>query len=373
MRIDLVTTELAPGGAELCLVNLALYLSKNGFCCRVIGLGVPPTDPQLIERLHAQHIQTVTLGCGNPKMMIRARKQLRALVKDNQPQIVQSFLFHANVLASTVYWHASIPQIAGFRVSEPGRFRHWIERRIAKRYQTAVCVSNSVKQWAMQNRILEEDKLIVIPNGIKVPETLDYESLAHEHPITSDIARSKTVLVSPHGPPVLLFAGRLHAQKGVDRLMQHADRILSQLPLHHLVLCGEGPLRQSLEASSYQHSDRIHFVGWQPDLKPWLVRCEMLLLPTRYEGMPNVVLEAMAMGKPCVVTRVDGVAELLGNSEAQVKTSFQDWLEALAKLANSPELRAKCGLANFERARDQFQLEKQMARYAELYRRTCPS
>jgi len=103
--------------------------------------------------------------------------------------------------------------------------------------------------------------------------------------------------------------GRLSVEKGVDR----AIRTLTQLPGVHLHLVGDGPQRAELEqtARALRVDGRITWHGWQTDVRPFYDLFDLLLLPSHTEGLPNVVLEAMALGVPVAATDVGGVRPLL--------------------------------------------------------------
>ena len=206
---------------------------------------------------------------------------------------------------------------------------------------------------------MDADKLLVIPNGIEIQ--------AEDYSIPSN---PKSV---PDNARILLLVGRLEPQKGIDVLSQHAEKLLSQLPDHHLVLIGDGSLRQLMETVAQRQSltGRIHCLGRRNDVRAWMARSELLLLPSRYEGMPNVILEAMAEGLPVVTTRVEGVVELLGDQFESQSVAKEDWskfFELVVSLANSVEHRKGLGQANRQRAEREFALDKPMERYEALYR-----
>ncbi len=196
--------------------------------------------------------------------------------------------------------------------------------------QRVVCVSQDVARHCIEQEGIDASKVVTIPNGI------DTQAI---RAIEASQLCSGQAIVPPHSPAIPLrkhcgckvvrtrrtrqrapccFRGRLHPQKGVDRLVAQADGLLNELPEHHLVIMGGGPLDAQLRAQQSQltHRDRLHLVGWQPSTLEWMRRAELLLLPANYEGMPNVVLEAMAVGLPCVTFAVDGSRELLGESGA---------------------------------------------------------
>jgi glycosyltransferase involved in cell wall biosynthesis len=175
-----------------------------------------------------------------------------------------------------------------------------------------------------------------------------------------------------------LFVGRFELQKGVDVLMEHAEEILTRLPEHRLVLIGDGPLRSDWLAFRDQSKvgSRIDLLGQRDDVLDWMRCSELLLLPARYEGMPNVVLEAMSVGLPVAVTRVEGIESVLGEHaslQTAPRDSWEDWLELVVRLASQPELRATLGHANQERATAEFSLVRQLAKYESLFREISPT
>ncbi len=97
-------------------------------------------------------------------------------------------------------------------------------------------------------------------------------------------------------------------------MLTAAPHFLRLLPHHDLLLVGDGPeaakLRQLADQSGV--SERIHFCGWQPQVREILLASDLLVLPSRWEGMPNVLLEAMGAGRPVVCTQAQGVQEVLG-------------------------------------------------------------
>ena len=360
MRIDLVITELETGGAEKCCAELAIFLSRRGHLVRVIALGPRPVESKdsLVRLLETNNIELHFLGGRNWWMLPRVVSKMRRLVKSDRPDVVQSFLWHANVVSAWVVPSLGIPFFAGIRITERRRARHALDRWSTSRSKRTICVSQGVADWCIQTERVDASKLLVIPNGIVIR--------TENHSIQTDPQRV------PANARILLFVGRLEPQKGTDVLSQHAEKLLSRLPDHHLVLIGDGSLRQLLETVAQQQNlaGRIHCLGQRNDVRAWMARSELLLLPSRYEGMPNVILEAMAEGLPVVTTRVEGVAELLGDQLAQqsvAKEAWNDFFKLAVSLANSSEHRKGLGTANQKRAETEFALDQQLERYEELY------
>ncbi|MFO1062462.1 MAG: glycosyltransferase [Pirellulales bacterium] len=164
MRVALVITELDVGGAEKCLTELALHLHRAGVDVLVIGLGPKPIAPRdaLHRQLESAGIPVRFLAANGSKDFFRAVRQLRSELKQFAPDIVQSMLWHANVISSWALRKLDVPLIGGVRVSEPRRLRHWIERNAAKRMARVVCVSDDVAATCRTRTGIPAEKIVVI-------------------------------------------------------------------------------------------------------------------------------------------------------------------------------------------------------------------
>lgn len=120
---------------------------------------------------------------------------------------------------------------------------------------------------------------------------------------------------APAGTPWVFFAGRFVPAKGLDVLMQAFSNIADQSNVH-LVLAGEGPLKAQLMAMAQDMKlvERVHFIGFQENSLPLMREAEVLVLPSRHEGLPNVLIEALACGTQIVATDCPGGSkEILEN------------------------------------------------------------
>lgn len=365
LRIALVITELEPGGAERCLVHLATRLPTDAFETAVYSLGPRPTvgRDSLVQRLEQAGVPIHFLDASSfwqaPATWLRLRRRLR----DRSPDIVQTFLFHANVLGSLAIGGEQRPALfTGVRVADPSRWRQRWEAWTSRRAQRIICVSQTVADFCRFQAGFPRDKLSVIPNGID-PSV---------YPPGRRLPPGRIGL--PDDRRILLFIGRLHAQKAVDWLLTLAPGFLDRLPRHDLVLAGDGPQRHELEhlAAQLGIAHRVRFLGYRDDVPDLLAAADLLVLPSRWEGMPNVVLEAMASGLPVVATRAAGVRELLGPLADQQTIPFGDGqalTDAIVRIAEQPGLASELGQANRQRAADQFSLDRMIGAYAELYQK----
>ncbi|MFM8325775.1 MAG: glycosyltransferase family 4 protein [Pirellulaceae bacterium] len=372
MRVDLTITELDVGGAERCATELACHLAKRGCQVRVIALGPPPPrDRQGLARQLASHsIPLHFLGGRSSWQTAKVLVGWRRLVASDRPDVAQGFLFHANILGSLIYPRFRVPWVGGIRVADPRRLRQRMEAWASRRMQRVVCVSNAVAEACIRYPSFSKERIEVIPNGIAIRSEVDKGNAI-------DLRSSHRI---PTEAPLLLFVGRWEPQKGFDILLHRLPDILRQLPKHHAVLLGDGSGRsdwKSLhERLDWEIGSRIHAVGFVDRPRDWMATSQLLILPARYEGMPNAVMEAMAEGMAVAVTRVEGIGELLceGSHEQTVASGDWDgWEQMVVRLASDPERCSFLGSRNRDHIESHFQLPQQLDRYLDLYRQLVRS
>jgi glycosyltransferase involved in cell wall biosynthesis len=163
-------------------------------------------------------------------------------------------------------------------------------------------------------------------------------------------------------------------QKGVDVLLQAWRMVQQESPQARLIIVGIGPLQAQLEhlAKALDIQDSVEFAGFQHDVAAQLHRGSLAVLPSRFEGMPNVVLEAMACGLPCVSTHVSGSEDIIQhgvNGLLVEPEDYQSLAEALLTLLRDPALAQKYGSAARATIEKHYSLERITDMYVELYER----
>ena len=362
-RICLLTTELAPGGAERCLVNLAVGLDPRQFAVRVLSLRPLPVSPKegLLDKLKVQSIPVESLQATSSRHFFSARRRLSHYLRDHRIDLLQTFLYHGNILGAVAkVADDQFVRVGGIRVADPSRWRQRLEGWAARRWNHVICVSNDVATQASQYLPLSQSQLTVIPNGV--------DAAAFSQSPTNH-AKVKGL---PAGRKLLLSVGRLDRQKGLDWLLALAPDLLEQCPQHDLVFVGNGPEKSALQqqASRTGISARVHFLGWRSDIAQIMQAADLLLLPSRWEGMPNVLLEAMASSLPLVTRPVEGVLEILGQegkSQCVTSNSADDFRDRVKQLVDDPAQREQLGQQNRARIGRHFTITAMVDRYAELY------
>ena len=362
-------TDLEPGGAERALVELVTRLPPSRFAAKVVSLAPRPPDVSssprsrtvLVERLDDAGIETRFLDARSPTQVIRVVRQLKTLLQRWKPTILQTFLFHAN-FAGAIAAHVADTRhtVTGIRVSERRRNLHgWLTRRTASFVDVHVCVSESVAMFSREVTRLPDDRLVVIPNGIDVEL---YQSIEPIDLSAEGLGRRRWIV----------SVGRLDEQKRVDWLLRRVPELLARLPEHDLLIVGDGSQRSRLQELSSQLgvSDHVHFLGWRSDVAEILASSDLFVLTSQWEGMPNVVLEAMASAKPVVVTETDGVRQLLGpDASCQIvgPDAAAAFTESVVRIATDAQFASTLGQQNYQRTAGCFRIEDTVAAYERLY------
>ncbi|MGD9645947.1 MAG: glycosyltransferase [Pirellulales bacterium] len=355
-------TELEPGGAERMLVELAVRLDRRRFVPRMYVLAPRPQarHDELVARLDAAAVPTTFLGVTRGWQAPAAIARLAALWRRDRPALVQSFLFHANVVSRLAARAARVsPVVSGLRVAEPARrWRLRVDRATSRFVDRYVAVSQAVAEQAVGAGGLPAEKVIVIPNGV------DLARFDDTRPIDPQMLG-----VTPR-KQFFVYIGRLEEQKRPAWLLRLLPEVFEQLPDHEVVVIGEGPLRAALKALAGELSiaSRVHFVARRDDVPAVLAAADALVLPSAWEGMPNVVLEAMAAGRPVVACDVAGVRELLGPGAPQIARPDdpRGFAERLVAIGRNPAENRAIGAENRRRAAT-FGLQRMVGAYEQLW------
>ena len=307
LPVALVITELDVGGAEKALLRLAAGLDRARWKPTVIALG---PEAEVARWIRDCGVEVVCLGLTSRQGAVGVIR-LACELKRLRAPIVQSFLFHANVisrLASLLLIGRQPYLVSGIRVAEREKRWHlWIDRWTHRLSDRAVCVSEGVRRFSRDVGGWPEERLVVIPNSVDLAP-IDQATPATRHSIGV-----------PDEAVLAIFVGRLNVQKGLPTLLDAFERLpeSTMRPLH-LAIVGDGPERDGLRsrvAGSAKLSACIHVLGHRLDVPSLLKAADFLVLPSLWEGMPNVVLEAMAARLAVVATAVEGTEELVAPGE----------------------------------------------------------
>ncbi len=259
-------------------------------------------------------------------------------------------------------WFVNIPYIVCLRGGDVPGFRPYdfasyhralspLLRRVWRR--AAAVVANSAGLRDLAQRFESDVDVKIIPNGV------DLEKFAVRD-------RSWT-------PAHMLFVGRIVYQKGLDLLLEALGNLKNQQ--WRLSVVGDGPSRPKLEAHvrTVGIEDRITFLGWKSrsELPEIFTHANLFVYPSRHEGMPNAVLEAMAAGLPVLATRIAGNEDLV-NDENGILVDSEDMTglqAALEKIIHDAQMRKRMGAASRKKVEENYGWPRVAQEYMRLIAR----
>jgi glycosyltransferase involved in cell wall biosynthesis len=293
-------TQPVDGGVARCVADLVADQIGRGWR---VGVACPPGGPLLeaVRSVGADHL--VWPARRHPGLRVPAEaRAVSRIVSAWNPELVHLHSSKAG-LAGRLSLRGRRPTLfqphawSFFAVGGPVRTGALAWERLAARWADAVvCVSGGERAAGEQAGIGAEWR--VVPNGI------DLEAFRPASDAERDRARKEAGLGSG---PVAVCVGRLSRQKGQDLLVEAWPEVLRRVPEAQLVLVGGGPDEEALRS-------RARVVGEQEDVHSWLAAADVVVQPSRWEGLAYVVLEAMASGRNVVATDVAGMREALGDT-----------------------------------------------------------
>ena len=357
-RVAFCITDLDAGGAEHALVQLVTRLDRTRWEPFVFCLADRGT---LAAELTAADVPVRCFGARSwcdLLVILRLARELRRI----KPGLLQTFLHHANIAGRIAGRSAGIGQIiSGIRVAEKrGRFPLWLDRATDWMVRRHVCVSPEVASFSTQRGGLSDEKIVVIPNGVDVDRFANAEA--------ADLSQFGI----PDGSMTLLFVGRLDEQKDPFRLLEAARGLLRAHSELQVLMVGEGPLRDDILAWIIQHQleEHVHLSGWRDDVPALMRAADCFVLCSQWEGMPNVVLEAMAAALPVVTTQVEGTSALIKQHQTGILVppkSTPELAGAIALVLADPTQARVMGVAAQDVVRKEFTWDGMVEAYNELY------
>lgn len=295
--------------------------------------------------------------------MISLRRQVAALKRNFAPDLIHihnfgpSILFHhetADVDPVPMLFTVQL-EISPYKKAGPDTL---VERTLGAA-DWINCVSTETLAQVRQRVPETIARSSVVFNGLQVPPLLPQ--------------------ALPLEPPKLLCLGRLQRQKGFDLAVSALAAIIDRLPGARLIIAGDGPERGSLErqVAELNLTGAVDFTGWiPPDKVPALIdSATMVVMPSRYEGLPLVGLEAALMARPIVASRISGLSEIVLHEKTGLLIEPEDTAglaEAIVLLLAHPEAAVQMGRAGRRRAQNLFSWEHCVEAYDALYGKLAP-
>jgi glycosyltransferase involved in cell wall biosynthesis len=302
-KILYVIGQLGVGGAEQQLIYLATHLDPSEFKVMVCSLS---TDIELLPLLEDSGIETVVFKKIMSPDITRPFKLL-SLCKSYKPDLIHSYLFVANTWSRIIGSLLGIPTILSERSAETKKpfFIRIINKIISPLDGFLIANSYMGAKRVIENNEFLQEKVKVIYNGIPIER--------FQKPIPSEKKHKLRIEFGLEEEIVIGIIGRLENKKNHELLFAAYKIVKDHFPNSRILCVGDGSRKEELRelVKAIELNDRVVFAGLRNDIVECLAIMSILVLPSRIEGLPNVILEAMAAKCPVIATDVGGVGELI--------------------------------------------------------------
>jgi glycosyltransferase involved in cell wall biosynthesis len=363
-NIVFLITGIDNGGAETCLVELAVRLRSRGWSVQVISLR-KPTNEGKVAALRRADIPVSSVGLERASDLIPAVVGLVRMLRYMKPFVLHTHLVHANLVGRAVRPWVKVPVLvsAARNTYEGPTWRTWAYRATDRWCDVTVQVSRSGLDRSVRTRAVPPSKIRVIPNGVDVarftPELETARRIRAEFGVGTKF--------------IWLAAGRLSPLKDYPNALTAFQMTRSTHPDASLWIAGDGELESELRGLAVEKglSDHVRFLGHRTDVIDLMRAADGYLMSSAWEGMPNALLEAASMGLPIVATEVGGNSEIVvaGKTGLLVPPGNPASLAEAMKVIMNASPGERAGIANAARShvREHYTIESMVDRWESLY------
>lgn len=320
------------------------------------------------QQLESLGVRTHNLNVANehdPRVIWRARRLIRQLRCD----LVHTHLLRADLYGGTAARWAGVPAVVStayaigpYARQQRRRSDRWLDATCAKLSTHVIAVSHAVQRDCVERLGIPGDRISVIHTGIEPPAAIPADD-AEKLRVEWGLAPTQ---------PVIVTVARLSYEKGLDTLLDAATLLRQSRPRARVVIIGDGPDRAAIEIRIRESNltDVVLLGGFRSDVWPVYAAANVICMPSHSEGMPNVLLEAMAMARPIVATSVGGIPEAILSGENGLLVPPRDpqaMAAALSCLLDDADLAWRQGAAARSTVVQRFLARDVVARYSILY------
>lgn len=343
MRISLVISSLGSGGAERVLTGIANFLQEKGHDITLITYLAATSDYYILN----PEINRVRLDCGaNSKSIIQGSfnafkrvEVLRHAILGSKPDRVISFIDRCNVLTLLACVGTNIPVIVSERTNPIyypiGKTWNVLRKLLYRRADQLVIQTENLNHWAQSH--INKSRISVIPNALDADRL---NEINNAYRIDNKLPWQKSIITM----------GRFTHEKGHDLLLRSVKPLLEKNLDWGLEIIGDGPLKSNLISLTNELGlqDRVFFHGKVNIPFNLLKSADIFVLPSRIEGFPNVLLEAMSLGLPCVSFNCpSGPSDMIDDNHNGLlveKEDVKSMTKAIKRCMDSEDLRVRLGL-----------------------------
>ncbi|MCP4181562.1 MAG: glycosyltransferase [bacterium] len=370
MHIVQVITELKPAGAERILANLSICLKEKGHKVTVISLKPLPENRAIVDELFSNNIPILSLNLTKltPWRILKLNKLISKLTSpttsypsSSNPQslIVHSHLMHANLICRlNKMLGRDFKLLNTVHIAEKRKSRFWyfkLDSLTFKKCDHVNAVSKAARNHHALKLNIDHRKISIVYNGIKKPKLLKKEKIINLRNEWGVGNCSK----------VIGSVGRLSWQKGYDlflKILPELSKRISKGEIWGIVVLGEGDQRSLLEklANKVPKNIKVVFPGYRKDAADCVSAFDLFIMPSRYEGQPLTLLEAISTGISIISSDIGTIKEILYNYSNSISINFQDTELVVKSIMN--KIDSSCIKFN-----NNFTVEKMTNEYLKIY------
>jgi glycosyltransferase involved in cell wall biosynthesis len=354
------------GGPDKTILNSPRFLDALGYKM-LCGYLHPPADPgyaEIVRKADRYHAPLYSVPDRGPWDW-RVVTELLRVCRAERVEIWHGHDYKTNALGlllTRLYPMRLVTTLHGWverTTRTPLYFR--VDQLCLPKYERVICVSEDLFDAALAAGVAAS-KCVFLENAID----------ADEYRRRQTVAEAKAALGYPPGCLLVGGVGRLSPEKAFDAQIRSLPALLARGLDAHLLVVGEGGDRPRLEALAVELgvADRVRLPGWHSDVRAAFEALDVFALSSLREGLPNVLLEAMALGVPCVATRIAGIPRLLrdGHSGFLIDPGDQPALDrSLLGLLTNPKLREVFAATARRTIETRYSFPVRMQRLARIY------
>lgn len=350
-------------GSENHLLTLLPGLASHDYEPEMLALADGHDRPEaFVERMRRSGVVTRIMRISRD-VDVSLLPRLAAAVARGRFGVVHTHLLHADLYGRPAARLAGTRVVSTYHCDDPFhliRGIRQIDAVTARLCSRIICISCAVRDFVRDRLGVPPDRLDVIYYGLQTPDTVQGPS------------QLRTSLGIGPDAPLIGIVARLTAQKGHQYLLEAMRTVAERVPSVRLVIVGDGELRQDLERACAKLGleGRVCFLGYRPDAAQLMREFDIFVLPSLFEGLGMVFLEAMAAAKPIVATRISAIPEIVLDGETGLLVPPRDsaaLAEALYELCANPGRGVQLGSRGRERLERVFTVEGMIEATARVY------
>lgn len=372
-NIFFIIPDLSGGGAERVIIQVLKYLDRKKFILHLVLFekrGAFVMDLPADVKLYALSKGGYLYGLQGLLVLIK----LANLIKTKEPEIIVSFMWYTNAISllARILCGFESKVIVSERYTFSFSYEGWFTETLRKTavrffYHSAdaiIVVSKKIRQELELYFNVNVNKIVPVYNPIDIERLVQCSQEEVEHKWFEEKS------------PIIISIGRLTPQKGFSYLIKAIAALVKSGVCCRLVILGDGPEKEILRklAEKLKIGNKVAFLGFQSNPYSYLGNSTIFVLSSLYEGFPNVLIEAMALGVPCISTRCPtGPDEIITDGVDGILVPPADEIgltNAIKQLLIDEELRNRLGKAGKRRVAD-FEVERIVKQYEDVIEDVC--